>query len=111
MANAGNKPCKNWQMSNLATEWRRFRQLCDFMFKGPLTTKTEGQKVNYLMTYIGDKGREIYETFLWTPATDDTPTENTTLEGVCAKYAQYVAPIKNHNLATVLFKRRKQDAE
>ena len=100
----------NWQTDNLATEWRRFRQHCDFTFNGPLATKTEGQKVNYLMTYIGDKGREIYETFVWTPATDDTPAENATLEGVCAKYAQYVAPMKNHIRATVSFNHRKQDA-
>ena len=26
---------------------------------------TEGLKVNYLMTYIVNKGREIYETFPW----------------------------------------------
>ena len=25
MANAGDKPCMNWQTANLATEWRRFR--------------------------------------------------------------------------------------
>ena len=110
MANAGDKPCMNWQTANLATEWRRFRQHCDFTFKGPLAPKTEDQKVNYLMTYIGDKGREIYETFVWTPATDDTPAENATLEGVNAKYAQYVAPMKNHIRATVSFNRRKQDA-
>ena len=76
---------------------------------GPLATKTEGQKVNYLITYIGDKGREIYETFLWTPATDDTPAENATLESVYAKYALYVAPMKKHIRATVSFNRRKQD--
>ena len=79
----------NWQTANLATEWRRFRQHCDFTFKGPLATTTQGQKVNYLMTYIGDKGREIYETFVWTPATDDTPAENANLEGVHAKYTPY----------------------
>jgi len=62
------------------------------------------------MTYIGDKGREIYETFPWTPATDDTPAENATLEGVYAKYTQYVAPMKNHIRAAVSFNRRKQDA-
>ena len=60
------------------------------------------------MTKIGGNGREIYETFLWTPATDDTPAENATLAGVYAKYGQYVAPMKNHIRATVSFKRRKQ---
>ena len=62
------------------------------------------------MTYIGDKGREIYEAFPWTAATDDTPAENATLEGVYTKYTQYVAPMKNHIRAMVSFNRRKQDA-
>ena len=108
MVNAGDKPCH--ELANLATEWHCFRQHCDFTFKGLLATKTEGQKVNYLMTYIGDNGREIYETFPWTPVTDDTLAENTTLEGVYTKYAQYVAPMKNHIHATVTFNHRKQDA-
>ena len=78
--------------------------------KGPLGSNTEDQTVNYLMTYIGDKGREIYETFLWSPATDDTPAKKATLGGVYAKYAQYVASMKNHIRGTVLFNRSKQDA-
>ena len=73
-----NKTCMNWQAAYLDKEWRRFKQHCEFTFKGPLATNPGSQKVNYLMTYIGDTGREIYDTFIWTPATDVGPAENTT---------------------------------
>ena len=109
MANAGEKPCITWQAANLDKEWRLFKQCCEFTFKSPLATNPEGQKVNYLMTYISDKGREIYETFTWTPATDDGPAEDATVQDVYNKYAQYEAPMKNRIRATVTFNRRIQD--
>ena len=102
------KPSMNWLAADLHKEWKRFKQHSEFTFKGPLASKSEVEKVNYLMTYIGDKGREIYETFTWTPAVGDTPAENDTLLGVCAKYESYVAPKKNQIRATVNFHRRKQ---
>ena len=63
------------------------------------------------MTYIGAKGREIYETFLWTPATDDRPAENAILQRVYNKNALYVAQMKNQVRTTVTFNRRKEDPE
>ena len=46
--------------------------------------------VNYLMTYIGDKGREIYQTLDWLPARQEEgvniPPENEMLEGAYNKY-------------------------
>jgi transposase InsO family protein len=104
-----NKPSMNWQVPDLEREWKRFKQHCEFTFKGPLSSKTEIEKVNYLMTFIGDKGREIYETFTWAPETSKTPAENDTLAGVYAKYGAYVAPKKNEIRATVNFHRRRQE--
>lgn len=72
----------NWQAADLDKGWKRFKQHCEFTFNGPLSGKSEKVKVNYLMTFIGDKGREIYNTFTWTPAVEDTPAENDTLAGV-----------------------------
>ena len=60
---------------------------------GPLSDKTEKAKVNYLMTYIGDKGREVYGTFEFAPAAaEGQAAEHDTLAGVYAKFAEYVAP-------------------
>ena len=64
--------------------------------------------------YIGDKGREVYTTFEWAPATGSgdqrVPAENETLNGVLAKFEAYVAPQCNQIRATVNFNRRKQES-
>ena len=72
-----------------------FKQHCQFTFDGPLSEKTEKTKVNYLITYVGDKGREVYKTFDWTPTAEDQAREQDTLEGVYAKFAHHVAPKTN----------------
>ena len=116
----------NWEAQDLDREFRRFKQHCSFVFNGPLEQKTEIVKCNYLMSFIGDKGRDIYSTFQWAPATPAVaavvnangeevtpavaaaPAENETLNGVYAKFENYVAPKKNQIRATVIFNRRKQ---
>ena len=108
MADKPSKPSMNWEAIDLPKEWRRFKQHCEFTFKGPLAAKSEVEKVNYLMTYIGDRGRELYTTFVWAPAQDDTPAENDTLAGVYRKYEVHVAPQSNEIRATVNFSRRLQ---
>ena len=113
MSGHSNEPRMNWAATDLDVEWKRFKQHCEFTFKGPLASKSEVEKVNYLMTFIGDKGREIYSTFTWAPAQgqghDRVPAENETLATVYARYEAYVAPQKNQIRATVNFVRRKQE--
>ena len=70
MADKTSKPSMDWEAKDLNREWKRFKQHCEFTFKGPLSSKTEAEKVNYLMTYIGDKGREIYTTFTFQQGDD-----------------------------------------
>ena len=108
MADKNHRPSMNWEATDLPKEFSRFRQHCDFTFRGPLAAKSEVERVNYLMTFIGDKGRELYTTFTFAPATEDDPAESDTLEGVYAKYAAYVQPKKNQIRAAVNFHRRKQ---
>ena len=62
------KPGIKWNASKVDKEWHRFNQHCSFTYDGPLAQKTEREKLNYLMLYTGDKGREIYTTFQWRPA-------------------------------------------
>ena len=114
MAEGCDKPSMNWRASDLDKEWKRFRQHCELTSKGPLATKSEIEKVDYLMTYIVDKGREICGTFTWQLAArnvDGTaiPAENETLDGVYQKYAGYVASKRNQIRATITFNRRKQE--
>ena len=47
---------------DLPTAWKAFRQHCEFTFEGPLKRKSEEEKCNYLMIWVGDKGRDMYKT-------------------------------------------------
>jgi hypothetical protein len=106
-------------MDDLDREFKRFKQHCEFQFWGPLNAKTQFEKVNYLMTYMGDKEREIYNTLTWAPAVpadpdhhvEAVPAENHTLTGVFEKFEAYVRPKRNQIRATVNFHRRKQKSE
>ena len=108
----------NWDSPDLPKEFKRFKQHCLFTFKGPLADKPELRQVNYLMTYMGDKGREVYSTFDWKPAVpaDEEnhiaaqPAEDATLDGVFGKFEAYVAPKKNEIRATVAFNNRYQQS-
>ena len=72
MAEGGqNVPRMNWKAADLDREFARFKAHCNFTFGGPLSTKTQVEKVNYLMTYIGDKGRELFTTFTFAPAANN----------------------------------------
>lgn len=52
-------PRMEWESKDLHTAFKRFREHAEFMFKGPLSTKTEAVQCNYLMLWVGDKGRHI----------------------------------------------------
>lgn len=57
----------DWEKENLEREFKRFKHHCNFIFEGPLADKTEKVKGNYLMSFMGDKGRDIFETLDWAP--------------------------------------------
>ena len=40
--------------------WRRFKQHAELMFSGPLREKGEQDKCSYLLLWVGEKGRDIY---------------------------------------------------
>ena len=46
--------------------WAKFEQHAR-MFVGPLSDKTEIQKVSYLLLWIGEKGRKMFSTFHFAP--------------------------------------------
>ena len=58
----GSTPCLNWEAGDLRKAWRTFQTHVEFMFNGPLKSKSEEEKCNYLMILVGDKGREVYGT-------------------------------------------------
>ena len=60
-----NWPRMNWAAGDLSKEWERFYQQCKFTFGGPLSKCSQKEKICNLISFVGDKGREIYLTFQW----------------------------------------------
>lgn len=74
----------------------KFRTHVDLIFKGPLEEKSEEINVTYLLLWVGDKGREIYNT--WTGMTND---EKKKLESHYKRYLAHVQPKLNPIFAQV----------
>ena len=93
----------NWQATDLDKEWVRFYQHCEFAFGGPLSKCSEQEKICKLMSFVGDKGREMYLTFQWNTIQigerDDRQevSEKDVLERVVAKFQEQLASKKNPN--------------
>ncbi len=95
----------NWEASNLHDSWRKFKQHAELIFGGPLQSKSEDAKVNYLLIWIGEKGRAVYNT--WTLTTD----ESKKLDTYYAKFEAHVKPKNNTVFARYKFQNRKQEPQ
>ena len=83
-------PVMNWNSENLPDAWKRFRQHADLMFSGPLLSKSEAEKVSYLLIWVGEKGRDIHNTF-----SNITEQNRDKLKTYYTNYEQYVTPKSN----------------
>ena len=107
-------PTMNWAAADLSKEWERFYQHCEFTFGGPLSKCTEKEKICNLMSFVGDKGREIYLTFQWetvrvgTGESAQDVNERDILERVVGKFKAHLEAKKNPIMAAVKFDRRRQ---
>ena len=99
---AGSTPKMDWTSGDLPTAWKAFRQHCKFTFGGPLKRKSEEEKCNYLMIWIGDKGRDIYNTW------ELTADEGKKLDSYYTKYEAYVKPKSNKVFARYKFQQKVQ---
>ena len=52
----------DWDSTNLPDAWKTFQQHVDLIFTGPLADKEEPILCKYLLLWIGDKGRDIFNT-------------------------------------------------
>ena len=56
---ASNMPKMNWSSGDLPAAWKSSQQHCEFAFGGSLKGKSEEQRCNYLMIWVGEKGRDV----------------------------------------------------
>lgn len=82
-------PRMDWQSTNLPDAWRKFKQHVELMFSGPFRHKDEMEKCSYLLLWIGEKGRDIYNT--WTLTEDEAKLLKTYYD----KFEAYVVPKAN----------------
>lgn len=73
-------PKMDWSAEDLPTAFKAFKSHCEFTFGGPLIKKNEEEKCNYLMLWVGEKGRNIYST--WNLTADEKKTFENVLRRV-----------------------------
>ena len=95
-------PKIDWDSSNLPDAWRRFKQHVELMFSGPLKDRSEEQKCSFLLLWIGDKGRDISNT--WTLTNDEAKKLATYYDG----FSAYLTPKANPIFARYKFHEKTQ---
>ena len=95
----------NWEDSNLPESWKRFQQHCELIFSGPLKSKPDDVSSKYLLLWIGEKGRDIYNT--WTL----TELENKQTNFLFDKFKQHVQPKLNPVFARFKFNMEMQGSK
>lgn len=98
----GSVPTMDWTAKDLPAAWQEFREHATFVFDGPLCDKTEAQQCNFLMLWVGPKGREIYKTFTMT---DD---QKKLLEEYYTRFERHIKPRTNRLFARYKFQDRVQ---
>ncbi len=96
-------PQLDWDSANLPEAWQRFRQHAELMFTGPYKSKPEEEQCSYLLIWVGDQGRQIYNT--WTGL---TLANKKLLKTYYDKFEEYVKPKANTTFLRYRFNRRVQ---
>ena len=96
-------PKMDWEGSNLPENWKKFQAHVELIFKGPLKEKDEEIKVTYLLLWVGDKGREIRNT--WTDLSVDDAKK---LEPHYTRFKAHVQPKLNPIFARFKFNNESQ---
>ena len=86
-------PHEDWSLSDAPQALRKFKNLCQLYFSGPLKEKSKEEQISFLLIWSGDEGRELAST--WTLLAD----EKRKLITYWAKFEDYVAPRSNFRLA------------
>ena len=96
------QPCMSWDSPNLPEQWEKFEQHARLVFAGPLADKEEKVQCKYLLLWVGDRGREIYNT--WNLSVGDQKK----LDTICTKFKNHVTPTANPVFARYKFHCRAQ---
>ena len=91
--------------SQAAEKWKRFKRAWNsYSLATGLDAKTEKVQVATLLTVIGEEAREVFATFTWEEAED-----NSKINKVLTKFEQYCQPRRNVPFERYRFNRRMQE--
>ena len=86
-------PRMNWSATDLPTEFRSFRQYCELIFSGPFAEKGQSERVTYILLWVGQEGRRMYNTW------DLSETDKKDVEVIWAKFQALIEPKSNYRLS------------
>ena len=86
-------PRMNWLATDLPTEFRSFRQYCELIFSGPFAEKGQSERVTYILLWVGQEGRRMYNTW------DLSETDKKDVEVIWAKFQALIEPKSNYRLS------------
>ena len=96
----------NFDAANVSAEWRRWKQNMTLYIDAVMTGKTQKEKYSAFLYCIGQRGRDIYNTFTFEKVKDehgvDTDVDDITVAILFTKFQDYCNPKTN-----VLLERRK----
>ena len=95
-------PKLDWNAPDLNQNYKRFKALCELLFKGPLKEKSEEELVSYLKIWSGEEGIELVET--WNLSNDDKKK----LQPHWDRFETHIAPKSNFRLARFKLRGMKQ---
>ena len=100
-----------FESNNLSGEWKKWKKHFEFYLAATeADTKSDKIKSSILLSCIGEKGREIFETFEF-PAKENEadPDPSMLLANVLAKFEGYCNPRKNITIMRHKFFSYRQD--
>ena len=87
-------PEMNWDATDLRDELAKFKQYCDLIFSGPYSKKSPKEQATFILLWIGRRGLETYNSWIWAEAEDSTNPAK-----IWERFEKHVAPKVNHRLA------------
>ena len=87
----------DWEAGNLLEAWKSFRQQVELVFDCPLVEKDEEVKIKYLLIWAGEKGRDIFNTWIL------SQVDSKKLSKHYEKFQEYVQPKQNPEFSRYKF--------
>ena len=105
----------DFDASNLADAWKKWKQTMQLYLNAVMKQKTEEEKYSVFLFIIGEKGREIFNTWTWEKKLNEnnqpTDEDDITIKLLMEKFEAYCLPRKNLVIERRKFFTRNQQSD